>query len=66
MRAGTLSFIGVCSLVVFVAAQNLEPTTIDILFWSLPGVPKLFALIGSAVAGAIIWELGRRWIFKSR
>jgi uncharacterized integral membrane protein len=47
-------------LVVIVVLQNLEPTSIDILFWSMKSVPKLFLLLASMLTGAAVWEVLRR------
>jgi uncharacterized integral membrane protein len=49
-------------LVAVVVLQNLEPTTIDLLFWSIPEVPKLAVLLLAMLLGAILWELARRLI----
>ncbi len=38
-------------LFVIIIAQNLEPTSLDILFWSLPSVPKLVLILGSMLFG---------------
>lgn len=48
------------SLLLVVILQNVEPTRIDLLFWSLPGVPKLVLILGSMLCGAAVWELVRR------
>ena len=47
-------------LVVIVVLQNLEPTSIDVLFWSMKSVPKLFLLLVSMLTGAAAWEVLRR------
>ena len=49
------------ALVVIVVLQNLEPTTIDVLFWSFPGFPKLVLILFSMVVGAVVWEIARRF-----
>jgi uncharacterized integral membrane protein len=51
----------VLSLVAIVILQNLEPTSIDVLFWSFTGIPKLVLILLSMVVGAAVWELGVRW-----
>ncbi len=67
---GTLRFLGrhwrgllrgaaVLALVV-VVLQNIEPTSIDVLFWSIHGVPKLVLLTVFMALGAALWEIGRR------
>jgi uncharacterized integral membrane protein len=49
------------SLLAVVILQNLEPTSIDVLFWSFAGLPKLVLILVSMVVGAAAWELGFRW-----
>jgi uncharacterized integral membrane protein len=46
--------------------QNLEPTSIDILFWTLVDIPKLLLLLASMLAGGLIWELLRRSLLRRR
>ncbi|WP_300355276.1 hypothetical protein [uncultured Alcanivorax sp.] len=48
------------------AFQNLEPTSIDILFWTLVDIPKLLLLLASMLAGGLIWELLRRSLLHRR
>lgn len=50
----------VFSLVAIIVLQNLEPTSIDVLFWSIEGLPKLVLIFLSMLVGAAIWELVRR------
>jgi len=50
------------TLVAIVVFQNLEPTSIDVLFWSWTGVPKLFLILISMIVGAAAWEIARRLI----
>jgi len=50
----------VALLVVIVVLQNVEPTSIDVLFWSVARVPKLVLILASMVIGGLIWELLRR------
>jgi uncharacterized integral membrane protein len=52
------------ALVVIVVLQNLEPTTLDVLFWSIPGLPKLVMLLAAMAVGAAIWELLRRRLLR--
>jgi len=47
------------SLVLIVIAQNLETTSIDVLFWTLASRPKRVLILISMVVGALVWE-GRR------
>jgi uncharacterized integral membrane protein len=48
------------TLVAIVVLQNLEPTSIDVLFWSFRGLPKLIVILLSMLVGAAAWELVRR------
>ena len=48
------------SLVAIVILQNLETTSIDVLFWSFASLPKLVLIFVSMVVGAVAWELVRR------
>jgi uncharacterized integral membrane protein len=52
------------SLVVIIILQNLEPTSIDVLFWSVSTVPKLVLICFSMLIGAATWELLRRWFWR--
>lgn len=58
-RTGVLRALGAL-LLGTVILQNVEPTTIDLLFWSLPGVPKLVLILISMALGAGLWEIVRR------
>jgi hypothetical protein len=49
-------------LVVIIILQNVESTSIDVLFWSVPALPKLVLIFISMLVGAIAWEVMRRWI----
>ena len=62
---GALQLIGLILLIIIVA-QNLEPTSIDILFWTLVDIPKLLLLLASMLAGGLIWELLRRSLLRRR
>ena len=53
-------------LVAIVILQNLEPTSFQVLFWSIPSVPKLVALLSMLLAGAALWEIARRVLFRRR
>ncbi len=57
-----ISKIVLAGLIVVVILQNLEPTDVDLLFWSLPEVPKLVMILVSMVVGAGAWEIVRRAI----
>lgn len=54
-------------LVLIVIGQNLEPTSIDVLFWTVGALPKLVLILVSMVAGALVWEALRRlWLKPKR
>ncbi len=48
------------ALIAIIVLQNLESTSIDILFWSFAALPKLVLIFVSMVVGAAAWELVRR------
>ncbi len=48
----------VWGLLLTIVLQNLEPTRIDVLFWSFAEVPKLILVLGSMAIGVVLWELG--------
>jgi uncharacterized integral membrane protein len=52
------------SLVAIIILQNLEPTSIDVLFWSVSTLPKLVLICFSMLIGAAAWELLRRLIWR--
>ncbi|KGD66428.1 hypothetical protein Y5S_00095 [Alcanivorax nanhaiticus] len=62
---GAIQLLGLILLVVIVA-QNLEPTSIDILFWTLVDIPKLLLLLISMVIGALVWELLKRTLLRRK
>jgi len=62
---GALQILAVI-LVAIIVLQNLEPTSIDILFWTLVDIPKLLLLLASMLAGGLIWELLRRSLLRRR
>ena len=47
-------------LVAIIILQNLESTSIDVLFWTIAALPKLALIFLSMIVGAIAWELARR------
>jgi len=49
------------ALIFIIILQNIEPTSFNVLFWSIPTFPKLVLIFVSMLVGAAIWELGRRW-----
>ena len=48
------------ALLAIVVLQNLEPTSIDVLFWSIPSLPKLVLILLAMLAGGLSWEIVRR------
>ena len=48
------------SLIAIIILQNLESTSIDVLFWSIASLPKLVLIFFSMVVGAAAWEITRR------
>ncbi len=62
---GALQILAVI-VVAIIVLQNLEPTSIDILFWTLVDIPKLLLLLASMLAGGLIWELLRRSLLHRR
>ena len=48
------------ALVAIIVLQNLETTSIDVLFWSIAALPKLVLIFFAMIVGAIAWELIRR------
>jgi uncharacterized integral membrane protein len=52
------------ALVAIVVLQNLESTSIDVLFWSFPSFPKLVLIFVSMLVGAAAWELARRLLLR--
>ncbi len=48
------------TLVAIIVLQNLETTSIDVLFWSFAALPKLVLIFASMIVGALAWELARR------
>jgi len=62
---GAIQLLGLILLVIIVA-QNLEPTSIDILFWTLVDIPKLLLLLISMAIGALVWELLKRTLLRRK
>lgn len=50
-------------LVAIIVLQNLEPTSIDLLFWSVADLPKLVLILAAMLAGGVVWEIARRLLF---
>lgn len=57
LRAAQVVFF---ALVAIIILQNLETTSIDVLFWSFAALPKLVLIFLSMIVGALVWELLRR------
>lgn len=56
---GVIRAVGI-GLLVVVILQNVEPVDVDLLFWSVPDVPKLVLILASMALGAGLWEIFRR------
>jgi uncharacterized integral membrane protein len=52
------------ALLAIVVLQNLEPTSLDVLFWSVPALPKLVVMLVAMLAGGALWEIARRLITR--
>lgn len=46
--------------------QNVEPTSIDIFFWSLPKMPKLVLILISMAVGSLLTMAGVHQAKRSR
>lgn len=57
IRAAQFGFFLLLAIIIL---QNLESTSIDVLFWSIAALPKLVLIFLSMVVGAAAWELARR------
>ena len=57
IRAAQLVFFFLLAIIIL---QNLESTSIDILFWSIAALPKLVLIFLSMIVGAAAWEIARR------
>jgi uncharacterized integral membrane protein len=53
-------------LVLVVVLQNLEPTQLDVLFWSIASVPKLVLIFVAMLVGGLLWEILRRLLVRGR
>jgi uncharacterized integral membrane protein len=58
--------IAVVLVVLIIILQNIEPTHVDLLFWSLPAVPKLVLMVVSALFGAVFYAAARSWFTHRR
>lgn len=52
-------------LLLIVILQNVEPMRIDVLFWSLPAVPKLVLILAAMAVGGGLTE-GARLVARRR
>lgn len=53
-RPKTIIWTIVIVLLGIVIFQNVEPVTLDVLFWSTPPLPKLVFILISMLVGAIL------------
>jgi len=51
-------------LVAIIIAQNLESTSVDVLFWTVSRMPKLFLILLAMFVGAAAWEITRRFLVR--
>lgn len=54
----------VLSLVVVVILQNIEPISIQVLFWSIPSLPTIVLILVAMLIGGAVWEIVRRLMFR--
>lgn len=59
-RRARVARVTVGALLGIVVLQNLEPTSIDLLFWSVQDVPKLILILASMGVGVVLYALWRR------
>jgi uncharacterized integral membrane protein len=52
------------ALVAIIVLQNLEPTSIDVLFWSVTSLPKLVLILVAMLLGGVTWEIARRLLTR--
>jgi hypothetical protein len=57
---GGVARLSLLLLLAIIVLQNVESTSIDLLFWSVPALPKLVLIFVSMLIGAAAWELMRR------
>lgn len=46
-------------IIAIVVLQNIESTSIDVLFWSISDSPKIIVILVSMLFGGVLWELYR-------
>ncbi|HYB12353.1 MAG TPA: LapA family protein [Myxococcota bacterium] len=56
---GILRAIGAALLIV-VILQNVEPTSVRVLFWQIAQLPKIVLILVSIALGGVLWEISRR------
>jgi uncharacterized integral membrane protein len=56
---GILKTVGAVLLII-VILQNVEPTSVHVLFWRIAQLPKLVLILVSIALGGLFWELARR------
>ncbi len=51
------------ALIAIVVLQNVESTSLDVLFWTVSELPKLVVIFLAMIVGALVWEILRRtWL----
>jgi uncharacterized integral membrane protein len=65
-RWRAITYATLCLLLFVIVLQNLDPTRLDLLFWSVGEVPKLVLVLGSMAIGVLLWELGRLLLLGRR
>jgi hypothetical protein len=51
------------ALLAIIVLQNVESTSLDVLFWTVSELPKLVVIFFAMIAGALVWEILRRtWL----
>jgi len=43
-----------------VVLQNVEPTSVHVLFWKFAQLPKIVLILVSIALGGVLWEFSRR------
>ncbi len=51
------------ALLAIIVLQNIESTSLDVLFWTVSELPKLVLIFLAMIVGALTWEVLRRsWL----
>ena len=51
------------ALLAIIVLQNVESTSLDVLFWTVSELPKLVVIFLAMIVGALVWEILRRtWL----